>query len=371
MSKVRVLIVDDAVVIRRLVSDVLATDADIEVVGTAANGRIALQKIPQCNPDVVTMDVEMPDLNGIETVRELRKTWPKLPVIMFSTLTERGGAATLDALAAGASDYATKPANVGSVTAGLETVRQDLIPKIKALAGRQLAPPPPTTPRPQLARPVTRPVVNLPAGPAAGGVEILAIGVSTGGPNALAELLPALPASFPVPIVIVQHMPPMFTRLLAERLNAQSGLTVVEGQAGMKLQPGWAYIAPGDFHMAIDRKAMGAVLSLNQAPPENSCRPAVDVLFRSVVEQYRGNTLGVILTGMGQDGLRGCELIAEAGGQVIVQDEQSSVVWGMPGFVARAGLADRVLPLNMIAPELARRATAPALTAAASVTRKP
>lgn len=370
MSKIRVLIVDDAVVIRRLVSDVLATDADIEVVGTAANGRIALQKIPQCNPDVLTMDVEMPDLNGIETVRELRKTWPKLPVIMFSTLTERGGAATLDALAAGASDYATKPANVGSVTAGLETVRQELIPKIKALAGRLTAPPP-AAPRPQPVRPVP-PRLPLPlVAAASSGIEMLAIGVSTGGPNALAELLPALPASFPVPIVIVQHMPPMFTRLLAERLNAQSALTVVEGQAGMKLQPGWAYIAPGDFHMVVERKAMGAVLALNQAPPENSCRPAVDVLFRSVVEQYHGHTLGVILTGMGQDGLRGCELIREAGGQVVVQDEQSSVVWGMPGFVARAGLADRVLPLNMIASELARRTAAPALAGAVPVTRQP
>lgn len=370
MSKIRVLIVDDAVVIRRLVSDVLATDSDIEVVGTAANGRIALQKIPQCNPDVVTMDVEMPDLNGIETVRELRKTWPKLPVIMFSTLTERGGAATFDALAAGASDYATKPANVGSVTAGLETVRQDLIPKIKALAGRHQVPPPATALRPQPVRPAPRPAAAL-ASAAARGIEILTIGVSTGGPNALAELMPALPASFPVPIVIVQHMPPMFTRLLAERLNAQSALTVVEGQAGMKLQPGWAYIAPGDFHMLVERKATGAALTLNQAPPENSCRPAVDVLFRSVVEQYHAQTLGVILTGMGQDGLRGCELIREAGGQVVVQDEQTSVVWGMPGFVARAGLADRVLPLNMIAPELVRRTGTPALAASSAGSRQP
>lgn len=370
MSTIRVLIVDDAVVIRRLVSDVLASDADIEVVGTAANGRIALQKIPQCNPDVVTMDVEMPDLNGIETVRELRKTWPKLPVIMFSTLTERGGVATLDALAAGASDYATKPANVGSVTAGLETVRQELIPKIKALAGRTRSTALP--PRPPSARVAAVPASSATATPASP-VEMLAIGVSTGGPNALAELIPALPGDLRVPVVIVQHMPPMFTRLLAERLNAQSPLTVVEGQAGMRLQPGWVYIAPGDYHMVVERKTMGAVLALNQAPPENSCRPAVDVLFRSVVEQYRNGVLGVILTGMGQDGLRGCELIRDAGGQVVVQDEASSVVWGMPGFVARAGLADRVLPLNMIAPELVRRVatSAPALAAVASVSRQP
>lgn len=357
MSRIRVLIVDDAVVIRRLVGDVLAADPDIEVVGTAANGRIALQKITQCNPDVVTMDVEMPDMNGIDTVREVRRTWPKLPVIMFSTLTERGGTATLDALAAGASDYCTKPANVGSVTAGLETVRRDLIPKIKALAGRVALPPP--RPAPVVARPPVAPVVPFPAvrsGDAS--IEVLAIGVSTGGPNALASMMPALPKSLPVPVVIVQHMPPMFTRLLAERLNAQCAVEVMEGQAGMPLMPGRVYIAPGDYHMTVERQGARLVLGLNQEPPENSCRPAVDVLFRSVVQHFGARTLGVILTGMGQDGLRGCELVREAGGQVLAQDEASSVVWGMPGFVARAGLADRVLPLDMIAPEITRRCTA-------------
>ncbi len=360
MTKIRVLIVDDAVVIRRLVGDVLATDPDIEVVGTAANGRIALQKITQCNPDVVTMDVEMPEMNGIETVAAIRKTWQKLPVIMFSTLTERGGSATLDALAAGASDYVTKPANVGSVTAGLETVRRDLIPKIKALAGRAEG-------RPAVLPPAPRAVALRPAGEAPraaypvaapiGAVDILAIGVSTGGPNALAVVIPGLPASLPVPVVIVQHMPPMFTRLLAERLNSQSAVTVVEAQAGMVLKPGHVYIAPGDYHMTLQRRGTDYVTALNQAPPENSCRPAVDVLFRSVVEHFGGRTLGAILTGMGQDGLRGSEYVKDAGGQVVVQDEATSVVWGMPGYVAGAGLADRVVPLEGIAAELVRRTT--------------
>jgi two-component system chemotaxis response regulator CheB len=351
VSRIRVLIVDDAVVIRRLVGDVLSADPEIEVVGTAANGRIGLQKITQCNPDVVTMDVEMPDMNGIETLKEIRKTWLKLPVIMFSTLTERGAAATLDALQAGASDYVTKPANVGSVTAGLEAVRRDLIPKIKALAGR--------TAVPATVAPAARQIATLATAcsPASltGQINIIAIGVSTGGPNALAELLPALPATLPVPIVIVQHMPPMFTRLLAERLDAQSAIKVAEGRAGMTLEPGHAYIAPGDFHMTLQRRGTAVEVAVNQEPPENSCRPAVDVLFRSVVAQFGSGTLGVILTGMGQDGLRGCELIRETGGQVVVQDEASSVVWGMPGFVARAGLAHRVLPLNTIAGELVRR----------------
>ncbi len=356
MSRIRVLIVDDAVVIRRLVGDVLGADPDIEVVGTAANGRIGLQKITQCNPDVVTMDVEMPDMDGIATLKELRKTWLKLPVIMFSTLTERGAAATLDALQAGASDYVTKPANVGSVTAGLEAVRRDLIPKIKALAGRTAAPAPVAAVPPPSRQVATLALPHAPANQA-GQVNIVAIGVSTGGPNALAAILPALPAGLPVPIVIVQHMPPMFTRLLAERLDAQSAIKVAEGRAGMTLEPGHAYIAPGDFHMTLQKRGTAMTIAVNQEPPENSCRPAVDVLFRSVVAQFGSSTLGVILTGMGQDGLRGCELIRESGGQVIAQDEASSVVWGMPGFVARAGLADRVLPLNTIAGELARRTT--------------
>ncbi len=189
----------------------------------------------------------------------------------------------------------------------------------------------------------------------AGPVDIVTIGVSTGGPNALAALLPALPADFPVPIVLVQHMPPMFTRMLAERLNAQSAVTVVEAAGGETLAPGTVYMAPGNFHLTIQRAGLRIVTALNQDPPENSCRPAADVLFRSVAAAYAGGTLGVVLTGMGQDGLRGCEDISRAGGQIIVQDEATSVVWGMPGFVANAGLADRVLPLDQIAAEVTRR----------------
>jgi len=353
MARIRVLIVDDAVVVRRLVSDALAVDPDIEVVGTAANGRIALQKIPQVNPDILTMDVEMPDMNGIETVRALRKLYPALPVIMFSTLTERGGAATFDALAAGASDYVTKPANVGSVALAQQRVRDDLIPRIKTLVGRKAAPPPPA-PRPvAVMPPAPRPMVRMIPGDTR--PAVVAIGVSTGGPNALASLMPALPADLRVPIVIVQHMPPMFTRLLAERLNATSPLTVREAAHGMSVTPGTVTIAPGDFHMVLERHGTDVRVALNQAPPENSCRPAVDPLFRSVVTLYGARTLGVILTGMGQDGLRGCEGIREAGGTVLAQDEESSVVWGMPGFVTRAGLPDKVLPLSEMAAEITRR----------------
>jgi len=355
MSKIRVLIVDDSVVVRRIVSDVLAADPALEVVGTAANGKIALAKIPQVNPDVITLDIEMPEMDGLETLIAIRKIYRRLPVIMFSTLTERGASATLDALARGASDYVTKPSNVGSVAAAQQALRDQLIPKIKALcikAEHFTTLPAPSTAVANLNRTAATP---RPAFSKTPRIDVVAIGVSTGGPIALSEVLPAIPHDFPVPIVIVQHMPPMFTKLLADRLDAQCGIGVQEGAIGDQVLPGQAYVAPGDYHMVVKRDKINVVLSMNQAPPENSCRPAVDVLFRSVVEVYGSGTLGVILTGMGQDGLRGCEYIRDVGGQTLVQDEESSVVWGMPGFVARAGLADRVLPLNQVAAEIVRR----------------
>jgi len=352
MSKIRVLIVDDSVVVRRIVSDVLLGDPDLEVVGTAANGRIALAKIPQVNPDIVTLDVEMPEMDGLETVAAIRKQYPRLPVIMFSTLTQRGAATTLDALTLGASDYVTKPANVGSVAAAQQSLRDQLIPKIKALCGK------PEIPAPKLLKTSTdstRTRPNLRSAMSQSVVDIVAIGVSTGGPNALADLLPRLPADFPVPIVIVQHMPPVFTRLLAERLSSLSPLNICEATHGEEICAGRVYVAPGNYHMIVKRAGTLIRIGTNQDQAENSCRPAVDVLFRSVVSVYGAASLGVILTGMGQDGLRGCEQIREAGGQIITQDEATSVVWGMPGFVARAGLSDQVLPLSEIALEIVRR----------------
>lgn len=348
MRKIRVLIVDDAVVIRRLLTDIISADPMLEVAGAAATGSIGLAKIPQINPDVVTLDVEMPGLSGLETLVEIRKVYPTLPVIMFSTLTERGAGATLDALASGASDYVTKPANVGSMTAGIQAVRDSLIPKIKALCARVIAPPATPTPRLKTPGPGALVVPTM-----ATRVDVLAIGVSTGGPNALAALLPQLPGDFPVPIVIVQHMPPVFTKLLAQRLDAKSPLRVFEGHDGARILPGTAWIAPGDRHMLVTRSGTDVVLRTNQEPPENSCRPAVDPLFRSVAEVYGRRSLGMILTGMGQDGLRGCEHLKEVGGQVLAQDEASCVVWGMPGAVAH--LADRVLPLAELPLEILRR----------------
>ena len=352
MDKIRVLIVDDSAVIRRLLSDLLKEDPQLEVVGMAGNGEQAIPKVQQLHPDIITLDMEMPVMDGIETLKALRKTHPKLPIIMFSTLTERGSSATMDALSLGASDYVTKPANVGSVIEGMGRIREELIPKIKALCGRKISPAlaPLQQPRVESRFPrLTR------ASSAAGGIDILAIGVSTGGPNALAELMPALGKNFPVPVVIVQHMPPLFTRLLAERLGAISGFKCQEGAAGQVLRPGQLWVAPGGFHMETERVRDGVILHLHEERPENSCRPAVDVLFRSVAKSYGSKVLSVVLTGMGQDGLKGCEAIAAAGGQVLVQDEASSVVWGMPGAVSAAGLADKVLPIKELGPEILRR----------------
>ena len=352
MMKIRVLVVDDSVVIRRLVSDLLSSDSSVEVVGVAANGRIAVEKISQVNPDVVTLDIDMPEMDGLQTLAVVRKRHPRLPVIILSALTERGAAMTLEALTSGASDYVTKPAAVARSNTPLAEIRDELLSKIKALCPRHgvhqpspgclLAADHQQTPAQKAMRAPRR-------------LEIVAIGVSTGGPNALNELIPALPADFPLPVVIAQHMPPFFTRVLAERLASRAAVDVREGIEGGELRPGSVWIAPGDYHMEVAGGTDGFRLRLNQDPPENSCRPAVDVLFRSVARTYGNNALGIVLTGMGQDGLRGCKEMAQSGAQILVQDEASSVVWGMPGFVARAGLADKIVPLGQLAGEVLHR----------------
>jgi two-component system, chemotaxis family, protein-glutamate methylesterase/glutaminase len=342
MKPVRILIVDDSAVIRKVLSNLLASDPEI-VAGTAGNGIQALVRIPEVKPDLVTLDIEMPGMDGLETLVEIRKLYPKLPVIMFSTLTERGATATLDALARGASDYVTKPSHSGGSETSRERVQEELIRKIKSLCAVRVP-----QPRPG---PMFTPVSARPPGR----IDVVAIGTSTGGPNALTALIPQFPADFPVPIVIVQHMPPLFTRLLADRLNTLARLQVQEGKEGQQLQRGQVWIAPGDHHMTVARKGAEFVLGLNHDPHENSCRPAVDVLFRSVAQSYGANVLAVVLTGMGADGTRGSAVIREAGGEVIVQDEASSVVWGMPGSVVAANLADRIYPLDGMGPEVVRR----------------
>jgi two-component system chemotaxis response regulator CheB len=341
------MVVDDSVVVRKIVTDVLSADPDIEVVGTAVNGRIALAKLDQLKPDLVTMDIEMPEMNGIEAVRGIRAgqggtAHSRLPIVMFSTLTERGASATLDALAAGANEYVTKPANVGSVSQSMESVREQLIPKIKALTGR------PDTLGPSAAPPPLPPRAAAPRTGPRKSPAVLVIGSSTGGPEALTQVLPRLPANFPLPILLVQHMPPVFTRQFAQRLDRLSPLRVVEAADGSPLLPGTAHLAPGDHHLVVRKSARGPHTGLTQGPPENFCRPAVDPLFRSAVAAYDGAVLAVVLTGMGSDGRNGAAEIRAAGGTVVVQDQATSVVWGMPGAIATAGLADETLPLDRI-----------------------
>lgn len=350
-TKKRVLLVDDAVVVRKALSQAIGQDPFLEVAATAVNGRVALAKFAALQPDIVLLDIEMPEMDGLETVRELRKIDTRVPIIMFSSLTEHGASVTLEALALGATDYVTKPSNIDGA-ATLEAITGELIPKIRALCRLPM--------RGGLV-PETKsfaPALVLPALPRIlSPVHVVAIGVSTGGPDALARLLPALPAHFPVPILIAQHMPPIFTSMLAARLSTKAEIPVQECVSGEPLSADCAVIAPGDFHMVVEREGRKVRVRTHQGPRENFCRPSVDVLFRSVAAVYGPRALAVILTGMGQDGLKGCEMLRAQGARVYVQDEASSVVWGMPGFVAKAGLADKILPLGRIAEEIIRATT--------------
>jgi two-component system chemotaxis response regulator CheB len=361
MLPVRILIVDDAVVVRKALTDGLSQDPDLEVLGTASNGRLALAKLQTLRPDVILLDIEMPEMNGLEAIPEIRKILPRVPIIMFSTLTERGAEATLDALSLGATDYVTKPSNLDmDATSG--SIARDLIPKIKALchipATAHILPSGAARPVAPFQRSEIR---TRPPSTNSRRIAIVAIGVSTGGPDALAKLLPAFPVNFPLPVVVAQHMPPVFTSLLAKRLATKCSLPVRECQSDEPLHGGCIWIAPGDYHMIVQEKGDSIHLATNQEPRENFCRPSVDVLFRSVAEVFGGKSLGIILTGMGQDGLKGCEALCAEGVPIIVQDEASSVVWGMPGFVARAGLAEKILPLDQIGSEIIRRVTAQSL----------
>ncbi len=336
--KTRVLVVDDSVVVRKIISDMLAKEEDLEVAGIAHHGKIALAKIQQVQPDVITLDVDMPEMDGIETLRELRKLYPEIPVLMLSGLTVRSAQLTFDALALGAADYVTKPSALGVGGANLDRIREELLAKIRALAIHRGG-------RVSMAKTRTD-----------GPIEAVAIGVSTGGPNALALLLGGLPQDFPVPVLIVQHIPAQFTTHFVERLKTRSNLRLSSPVNGDLAEPGTAWLAPGDFHMRVERGAVSPIIRLNQDEPQNSCRPSVDVLFQSLAQSYPGQVLGVVMTGMGQDGMKGCEAIKSGGGQVIAQDRQSSVIWGMPRAVVEQGLADEIVHLEDLARVLCRYA---------------
>lgn len=350
----RVLIVDDSAVMRSLLRSVLRREPGYEPAGTAADGESALGAIQTLRPDVVLLDVEMPVMDGLATLRKLRERGHKMPVVMCSSLTQRGARVTIEALASGASDYVAKPSGQATPAEAIAALARELLPKISALTASV-----PVQPVIPLAPFRSIPPVGgmpLPCETIAPVPTVLAIGVSTGGPAALDVLLPALPAQFPLPVLVVQHMPELFTRLLAERLNERCPLAVREASQGELVSPGTIFIARGNWHLevALGARASQPTLRLTQAPPENHCRPAVDVLYRSAAAVYGSGVLAAVLTGMGSDGLEGARAIRGCGGMVLAQDQATSAVWGMPGAVARAGFAQRILPIQALAPEILR-----------------
>lgn len=353
MKPLRIFVVDDSVVVRRLLHQVLDAEPELEPVASAPNGRVAMSQLESLEVDAVVLDVEMPIMDGLETLSAIRERFSDLPVFMFSALTRSGASATVEALMRGATDCVAKPSNIRDRNDALRQIRETLIPKLKALQGRKApAVPTPTRSRtqPRMAKVAASAPPRRPprSGPGQHGPQVVAIGSSTGGPNALAQVIGDIGRRFSLPIAITQHMPPVFTALLAERLNKLTDLTVREAKNGDILQPGTVLLAPGDYHLTFERRQKQVVAKLNQDPPENSCRPAVDVMFRSLVRCYGSSLVTVVLTGMGIDGCAGVRAAREVGGLCIAQDQATSTVWGMPGAIIQAGLADQVLPLGEI-----------------------
>ena len=363
----KVLVADDSVLFRRVLSDVLASVPGIEVVGSVSNGRLAVQRVRELAPDLLTLDMEMPEMDGLAVLDALKQSGSRTAVIVVSALTRKGGQLAVRALEKGAFDFITKPDTVNAESSR-EAILREIAPRIRALVQRQevrnilrgntaaagpVPPPPPRQPPPP-ATPGASAMAGIAARmgrlSASTRPEMVLIGVSTGGPSALARLLPAIPANIGVPFLIVQHMPPVFTQSLAESLTAKCAIRVREAAHGETLQPNVAYIAPGGRQMRLHPAADGArTLQITDDPPENNCRPAVDYLFRSASAHYPGRSLAVILTGMGSDGTLGLRLLKRHGCFSIVQDEASCVVFGMPKAAVDAGVADVVLPLDAIA----------------------
>ncbi|MBN1910156.1 MAG: chemotaxis response regulator protein-glutamate methylesterase [Pirellulales bacterium] len=358
----RVLIVDDTVTYRKIIADVLAGIPGIEVVGTAPNGQIALQKIENLHPDILTLDLEMPIMGGLDVLRHLQRSKSDVGAIMLSAFTKEGAETTMEALSLGAFDFVLKPS--GALPGkNIEQLRHELRPKIEAFARtRQIrrllgggAPAPPR--RTAAAAPAAGDIhqrMQRIARQATGKPEAVVIGISTGGPQALTKMIPQLPTDLPVPVLIVQHMPPLFTKSLADDLNRRSRLTVCEAVEGQPVLPGFVFIAPGGKQMRIIRDTTSLSIQITDDPPENSCKPSADYLFRSASHVLGGNVLGVIMTGMGYDGSQGCRLLKRCGAPILCQDEASCVVFGMPRQPIEEELADVVAPLDRIAEEITR-----------------
>jgi two-component system chemotaxis response regulator CheB len=352
LNPVRVLLVNDSLDPRRLVLRAFEAEPGVEVASLPVNGRETLGDIEARRPDVLVLDVDMTTPDALGILEQARKRWPALPVIVYSSETARGTTAALDALTSGANDYATKPPLSGADPEALEEIRSSLVPLVRTwgIFGRRqqnakgAAVPAATTRGP-------RSVEQAPA-------AVVVIGASTGGPDALATVIPALPADLPVSIFLVQHMPSSFTKRMAERLDQASLISVLEAEAGAVVKRGHLYVSRGGQHLVLRQRGASVIVDYDDGPPENSCRPSVDVLFRSAVSVYKQAVLGVVLTGMGRDGLAGATDIRSAGGCVLVQDEASSVVWGMPGAIAHAGQASQVIPLEHLAKSIVGRVMA-------------
>lgn len=362
---IRILAVDDSLVVRSLLSRLIDAEPDLELASTASDGKRGVEKVLSVKPDVVILDVEMPIMTGVEALVEIRKLDPDLPVIMFSNLTKTGAATTLEALSLGAKDYAPKPQGTEDAAASFQQIRTDLFPKIrqahqirrmKTKRRSEWAPDTngkaPTPARRETDR-STAPTIRSVQSTAP--AEVIVVGASTGGPVALEAVLRAIATPLPVPIVVVQHMPAVFTKALADRLDSKVASTVVEAESGMRLEAGICYIAAGGKHLTLKRHAEHDVrIALDEGPPVNGCRPSVEPLFSSAAELYGERLAAVVLTGVGKDGLSGATVIAENGSTLIVQDEATSVVWGMPGVIAEAGCATDVLPIQEIGSAISR-----------------
>jgi two-component system chemotaxis response regulator CheB len=338
---IRVLVVDDSILMRSIISDMLNVPGEIQVVGVAKNGLEAVAKVKELKPDLITMDVEMPKMDGISAVRQIMKEQPT-PVIMVSAVTKEGALQTIMALSAGAVDFIPKPS--GSISLDIDRVKGTLIEKIKAICSVN---------RSKLQSPVRTEMPEMQKGPSRAAVrakKIVVIGSSTGGPGALEQVLPRLPENLKAGILIVQHMPPGFTRSLAERLNRISHIEIKEAQEGDSIIEGRALLAPGDYHMIVRKGAgPGHIVGLSQEPPVHRVRPAVDVTMKSAARTYGSSIVGVVLTGMGSDGAFGLKDIKEQGGRTIACDEKTSVIFGMPKAAIELGCVDRVEPLGDIA----------------------
>jgi two-component system chemotaxis response regulator CheB len=359
----RVLVVDDSVLFRRVISETLAGLPGVEVVGNAANGRLAMSRMAALQPDLVTLDIEMPEMNGIEVLEAMAPAGVKAGVIVLSALTKRGGQMTVRALELGAFDFLTKPEG-GDAQENLAQLRDRLWPMVRAFERRReirtmLRGPSSPSSRPASATVPPPRESALPEAPArrlvAAGPPMVLIGVSTGGPGALAKLLPALPANLGAPVFVVQHMPPLFTQPLAESLNRKCAIRVKEAQDGETALPNWAYVAPGGKHMKLVPGPGGKItVGLSDDPAENGCRPSVDYLFRSAAREFPGRSVAVILTGMGNDGTAGLRWLKRSGCVSFAQDEASCVVFGMPKEAIAAGVVDTVAPLDTLAGAIVR-----------------